>query len=145
VTKEQQEKLIAATKNLVGKPYKYGAGPSEAQNVFDCSSFTQYIFKQVGIKLPRSSILQAADQQGQEIKPNKDFSNLEIGDLLFMRGVVGHYNDELFPDREIYIGHVAIHIGNSEVIHARQRGVIIEKLDDVIREPNYNIVYAKRF
>ncbi len=64
MTKEQQKKLIQVARSLLGKPYRYGAKPEEAPNVFDCSSFTQYVFKQVGIELPRTSIEQAVDPKG---------------------------------------------------------------------------------
>ena len=144
MTREQQIQLVAIAKNLLGKPYRYGATPVEAPNIFDCSSFTQHVFKQIGIELPRSSILQAADSQGKEVTL-ENLSSFEIGDLLFMRGVVGRYNNELFPHRELYIGHVALYIGNDEVIHARQKGVVIERIKDVAREPKYAISYVKRF
>ena len=147
MTKEQITKLLVITKNLIGKPYRYGARPEDAPAVFDCSSFTQYIFKQIGIELPRSAILQAADPQGQEIIPAADFSNLEVGDLLFMRSDRGHYRDELFRGRAIEIGHVVIHVGGGVVINARSKkgGVLQEKLDALVQEPHYNINCIKRF
>ncbi|MDI6821194.1 MAG: C40 family peptidase [Patescibacteria group bacterium] len=147
MTEEQKIKLAKTAKSLIGKPYKYGADLTEAPNSFDCSSFTQYVFKQSGIELPRSSILQAAEQKGKEIIPLKDFSNLEVGDLLFMRSDRGFYYDELFQNRNISIGHVVIYIGENNVIHSKKNkdGVVIEDLNELIKEPNYKIVLAKRF
>jgi len=147
MTEEQKIKLVEISKNLLGKPYHYGAEPKDAPHSFDCSSFTQYIFKQIGIELPRSSILQAAEKKGKEITPKSDFSNLEIGDLLFMRSDRGFYYDELFHGRKIMIGHVAIYLGDDQIIHSRKikNGVVIESLSGLIKEPNYAIVLVKRF
>ena len=51
------DKVIEFAKTLLGKPYVWGAeGPSS----FDCSGYTQYVFKKsVGISLPRVSREQA--------------------------------------------------------------------------------------
>jgi peptidoglycan endopeptidase LytE len=131
----------------VGKPYKYGATPEEAPECFDCSSFIQYVFKQIGIELPRSSILQAADAHGEEIAPNPALSNLEVGDVLFARGRRGHYNDDLFGGRQITIGHVGIYLGNGEIIHSRHKlgGVSIQDLATFTAEPHDCVVMVKRF
>ena len=76
-----------------------------------------------------------------------DFSKLETGDILFMRSTRGYYNDELFSDRKIAIGHVAIYIGDSKIIHARSsiNAVAEQELKDLIKNPNYKIVLVKRF
>lgn len=109
-----RKKLVRVARSLIGKPYKYGAKPEDAPDFFDCSSCMQYLYKQIGIKLPRSSISQAA-----YAKP-KTTGYFKVGDLLFFRGRQGHYNDELFPNEKepLYIGHVAMYIGNGKIIHA---------------------------
>lgn len=147
MTETHKEELVSLARGLVGKPYRYGAVPEEAPNVFDCSSFTQYLFKQIGIELPRSSILQAADQTGTELPSPVTEAALEPGDLIFMRSDRGHYRDELFSGRQMDIGHVAVYLGNGEVVHARSAagGVTIQKLAHLISEPHYAIVLAKRF
>ncbi len=120
-----QEKLLEIARSLIGIPYKYAAKPEDIPKFLDCSSFTQEIYKKIGIEIPRSTILQAATA-GKEVPLNE---NLEIGDLLFFRGSKGHYDDELFSDRKIYIGHVAMYIGNNKIIHAASsKGVIEEGL-----------------
>ena len=143
----KKNQLLKIAKSLINKPYEYGADLKKAPHDFDCSSLTQYIFKGIGIDIPRSSILQAADSQGQEIQMTADFSNLETGDILFMRSTRGYYNDELFSDRKIAIGHVAIYIGDSKIIHARSsiNAVAEQELKDLIKNPNYKIVLVKRF
>lgn len=147
MTDMQKTKLVGLARSLVGKPYKYGATTEEAPDYFDCSSFIQYLFGQIGIELLRSSILQAAAPQGKEIALAHDFSNLETGDLLFARGVIGHYRDELFDEREMYIGHVALYIGDGRIIHTREKlGSIREQLlTEMLAEPKYTIVLVKRF
>lgn len=147
LNQEQKEKIASVAKILVGKPYVYGTGPEKAPNEFDCSSFIQYLYKQVGILLPRSTILQAGDKQGTEVKVSPDYSNLEPGDLLFMRGNQGYYNDNFFPNREIYIGHIAIYVGNGEIVHAKESvgHVVLQKLSDLVSTPKSAIVLAKRY
>lgn len=70
--KAQKALRVAHAKR--GKPYRYGAaGP----NAFDCSGFTQYVYKKAGKKLPRT----AAQQYGAtwHIKKAKRLP----GDLVF--------------------------------------------------------------
>lgn len=143
----KKDQLLKIAKSLINKPYKYGAALDEAPHVFDCSSLTQHIFKEIGIDIPRSSVLQAADSRGQEIQMTANFSNLETGDLLFMRSTRGYYNDELFSDRKIAIGHVAIYIDDNKIIHARSsiNAVAEQELQDLTKDPNYKIVLVKRF
>lgn len=147
MTQEQKTMLVEISKSLVGKPYQYGSGPEKAPEIFDCSSFTQYVFQQIGIQIPRSSILQAADTNGQEIPVDTVVSKLEVGDLLFMRSDRGNYYDELFGNRKIQIGHVVLYIGNGEIIQARKKagGVVIEALGTFVQEPNCETVFIKRF
>ena len=105
-------KLIATAKSLAGRPYKYGAKPSEAPRYFDCSGFIQYIYNVIGIKLPRSAIEQAAI--GREIKNRK---TLLAGDLIFLHGKSGHYNKK-FP---MGVGHAVMYLGDKKVIHASSK------------------------
>jgi len=143
MTEDQKTKLIARAKELIGVPYKYGAAPEEAPNAFDCSSFIQYLFKGIGIELPRSALLQAGDPHGTEIPLDADF---EQGDLLFMRGHVGHYKDSLFGGRKMDIGHAAICMGEGTVVHAKGGvGVVKQPLTELVADPEYAIVYAKRY
>ena len=146
MTIEQQERIVALARSLLGKPYKYGAKSEEAPDCFDCSSFTQYLMGQAGIDIPRSSILQAADPNGTEIVPAADFSNLEPGDLLFMRGTRGFYRDWMFPGREIYIGHVGIYAGNGKIFHTREskNGIAEQELNELLQDRKYAIVFVRR-
>lgn len=107
------EKLIKIAKGLVGRPYKYGAKMKDAPRFFDCSLFTQYIFKQVGVELPRTAIEQA--MVGKKIP----FSKIKEGDIVFMKGEIGRYN-KYFPAG---VGHEGIYIGGGKVIHASRKRI----------------------
>lgn len=137
---EKRAKLIKIAKSLIGKPYKYGIKPEEAPDYFDCSTFTQYVYKKIGVKLPRSSILQAT--QGREIQLEDGEWYLGVGDLLFFRGTKGHYDDSLFPASYVYIGHVALYIGDGKIIHANSKTKSVAEMD--FREIKEPIVIVKR-
>lgn len=140
---EKIAKLIELAKAKIGTPYAYGAASGDSET-FDCSSFIQYLFKQIGLELPRSAILQAGQTTGLELAPDQP-EKFQPGDLIFFRGDRGHYNDEFFQGRPIDIGHVALIIGPDEIIHAKgDRGVIQQKLSELIADPHYKIVFAKR-
>jgi len=135
MAEELKEKLLEIAKGLLGKPYKYGARPEEAPNYFDCSLFVQYVFGQIGIKIPRSTIEQA-EFAGKKVE---ELSQIKEGDLIFIRGESGHYN-KTFPEG---IGHVALYLGDGKVIHATSKRIShepiieigevrIDKLDELI-------------
>ncbi len=149
---EKVKRLVEIARSFIGTPYKYGAynqaDNGEKPDGFDCSSFSQYLFKQIGIEIPRSSILQAASELGEEIPADQ----IQPGDILFFEGTKGHYHHKLFPGRKIYIGHLAIYTGNGNIIHAADnpelnsilKGVVEHKLE-LLSRPDYDIVMAKRF
>ncbi|MFL6559016.1 MAG: C40 family peptidase, partial [Bacillus sp. (in: firmicutes)] len=99
--------LIAAAKQYLGVPYVWGGSSPSG---FDCSGFTQYVYRYVGISLPRVS----RDQQdvGTRISPD----DVQKGDLVF-RGNPAY--------------HVGIYIGGGKYIHAPQTG-------DVVKIATYN-------
>lgn len=97
--------VIATGKKYLGVPYKFGA-KSGITSAFDCSSFTQYVFKKNGISLPRSSKQQA--KSGTYVSK----SNLKPGDLVFSD-----------TNRDGIINHVSIYIGNDKLLHTYRVGV----------------------
>ena len=136
-----QQKLLEIAQSLIGIPYKYAAKPKDIPKFLDCSSFTQYVYKQIGIDMPRSTLLQAA-HAGREIELT---TKLEVGDLLFFRGSKGHYDDSLFPKKEIYIGHVALYAGDNKAIHGdSQKSAIEETLLENIIQRKGPVVIVKR-
>ncbi|MFQ5584494.1 MAG: NlpC/P60 family protein, partial [Calditrichia bacterium] len=116
-----QEKLrwsiVKTAENMMGIPYLWG-GNSRKGN--DCSGFTQTVFRANGIRLLRDARQQA--MEGKEIIPDKNFSNVLPGDLLFFGS----------GDR---ITHVGISLGGAEFIH-QSGDVHINSLDP--RAANYS-------
>lgn len=84
-------------KEFLGNPYVWG-GTSLTKGT-DCSGFVMRVFQKYGVKLPRNSRAQA--NSGTTIK----VSEAKPGDLIFYA-------------RGKTINHVAIYIGNGQVIHA---------------------------
>jgi peptidoglycan DL-endopeptidase LytE len=139
---KQKKRLVYFAKKHLGKPYVFGASLSDAPKKFDCSSFVLYLYKRIGITLPRTALDQASI--GEKIEPKKEI--LEIGDLLFFKGGWGHYN----PEYPMGIGHVGIYVGNGKVINARskeiegkEKGIVIEEDVGTFIDRN-DFVVAKR-
>lgn len=109
-----REKFVEAAKQLVGKPYEYGAvGPDS----FDCSGFIFYTAREsVKIQLPRTA---KAIYSYVRIVPEE---KREIGDLLFFN-----------TSSTETINHVGIYIGNNQFISAisdgENTGVIVSSLN----------------
>lgn len=108
--------VVATAKNYIGSKYVYGAtGP----NSFDCSGFTQYVFKLHGVSLNRTAAAQYSN--GVAV----DRANLQPGDLV-MFGKSG-------------INHVGIYIGGGKIVHAANpsRGVTIDTITSGYYNNNY--------
>lgn len=89
--------LVQYAKQFVGNPYVWGG--TSLTNGADCSGFTLSIFKKYGVSLPHHAASQA--QLGTKV----DYSSAQPGDLVFYA-------------KNGRINHVAIYIGNGQVIHA---------------------------
>lgn len=120
------KRLAATARQQLGRPYVYGAWTQEAPLRFDCSSFTQFCYKAVGIDLPRIAIAQA--RLGRRVGKG---AARRAGDLIFLSGREGRY-DRYFPEG---IGHVILVTGPDEVIHARSRKRGGRETGAVTREP----------
>lgn len=107
---EKSKELINYGEKYIGTPYLYGAVPYMT-NAFDCSSFTQYVFDNFNISLPRTSF----DQATEGTKVAKGY--LSMGDLVF------------FKTNGSSISHVAIYAGNNKILHSANKGVEISDLD----------------
>jgi cell wall-associated NlpC family hydrolase len=102
--------LISEGKQYIGTPYKFGA-PAGVTYAFDCSSFTQFLFKGLDVDLPRTSSAQAT--VGETVKKGY----LSMGDLVF------------FNTNGKSISHVAIYAGNNKIIHSStSKGVTVSSL-----------------
>lgn len=92
-------KVVEYARQYLG--YKYVSGGTSPSTGFDCSGFTQYVYKHFGISLNRSSLAQKSN--GIEVKED----DLQPGDLVLFNN-----------DANTRIGHVGIYIGDGDFIHA---------------------------
>lgn len=87
--------VVAIAMRYIGTPYVHGGSTPAG---FDCSGFTQYVYAQVGVSLPRSS---GAQRGAGRVVPA---SEARPGDLIW------------------WPGHVGIYLGNGQHIAARNPG-----------------------
>ena len=106
------DRLIATAKQYLGVPYKWG-GTNPAVGL-DCSGFTQLVYRQNGISLPRV----AQDQQDVGTRV-ASLADAKPGDLLF------------FGDPAT---HVTMYLGDNKMIHAPRTGRDVS-IDTVYRTP----------
>ena len=106
-----QMEICEYARQFVGNPYRWGG--TSLTNGADCSGFTLSVYANYGVSLPHSSKAQA--NCGTRI----DLSELQPGDLVFYGGKNIH--------------HVAMYIGNGQVVHAQSTNTGI-----VVSSMNYN-------
>lgn len=116
----ERTSIIKEAEKHIGKPYVWGAiGPDS----FDCSGYTQYVFKHsINFSLQRT----AEQQRQQLISSGKEISKTDMskwkpGDLMFF----GNHGEA---------EHVAIYYGNGKVIHS---------IGDKVQINNYNSLIDK--
>lgn len=116
---KQGNEVVKYAQSLLGCKYVYGGTTTSG---FDCSGFTQYIYKHFGVTLNRTAAAQYSN--------GTTVTNLQSGDLV-MFGKSG-------------INHVGIYIGGNTFIHAANpgRGVTTDTLASGYYKVNY--VGAKR-
>ena len=101
---QKASQIVAYALSLQGKPYVYGAtGP----NSFDCSGFTQYVYRKHGISLSRTTFTQVNEGRAVSV------GNAQPGDLVF-------FGSSSSPH------HVGIYIGNGNYVHAPQTGDVVK-------------------
>ena len=113
--------VVTQAKKLLGIKCVYGGTTTSG---FDCSGFTSYVYKKLGINLNRT----AAAQYSHGTAVSK--SNLQPGDLVFFAGTGGQGR----------ITHVGIYIGNRSMISATSSAGI--KIDNIDTNPYWNPRYA---
>ena len=103
-----QMEICEYARQFVGNPYRWG-GTSLTKGA-DCSGFTLSVYAKYGVSLPHSSKAQA--NCGTKIS----LSELQPGDLVFYGGKNIH--------------HVAMYIGNGQVVHAQSEktGIVISNM-----------------
>ena len=101
-TRAPRSEVVNIAKRYLGAPYQWAAsGP----NRFDCSGFTMFVYRQVGVSLPHSSRAQIGC--GQRVSR----SQLQPGDLVFFGSPIHH---------------VGIYVGGGMYIHAPRTGDVVK-------------------
>lgn len=121
-----RSRIVNYALKFLGNPYVWGG--TSLTNGADCSGFTLSVYKNFGITLPHYSGSQA--QMGTAVKS----TNMRPGDLIFYGNSSGTIN------------HVAMYIGNGQIVHAasRRSGIKISswnyrtplKIRDIIGDRN---------
>lgn len=107
-------KIVTEAKNHFGKSYEWGAtGP----DTFDCSGFTQYVMKQVGVSIERT-----ADDQLHEFSSWIKLNNLQPGDIMYFREQGSSVNSTTAT-------HCGIYSGNNKWIHAPETGDVVKEVE----------------
>jgi len=97
-----RSEVVSIAKQYLGAPYRWGAsGP----NSFDCSGFTMFVYRQVGVSLPHSS--RAQINSGERVSK----ADLKPGDLVFFGSPIHH---------------VGIYVGGGMYIHAPRTGDVVK-------------------
>lgn len=104
VDRTSNEALIEYAKQFIGLPYVYGGSTPAG---FDCSGFVQYVFKQFGTNLSRTTYTQV--NEGTYVSRDQ----LQMGDLVFFA-----------PGGNI--NHVGIYISDGNFIHSTHTGDVLK-------------------
>ncbi len=107
------QQLVNYSMNYLGVPYVWGGTTTSG---FDCSGFTQYVFRQFGYELYR-----VAESQMLYNGATVNKSELQVGDLVFFANT--------YASNEAAT-HVGIYIGGNQFIHAASGGVKITDLSN---------------
>ncbi|MHC5249209.1 C40 family peptidase [Enterococcus sp. LJL90] len=111
-----QTKIVQVAEAQLGKPYVSGA---QGPNSFDCGGLVKYVYKQaVNIELPMGTYNQ--EKYGRDVS----MSALQPGDLLFYGNRGSTY-------------HVAIYVGNNQMIYAPQPGQKVKRTSLTYYYPSF--------
>jgi len=115
--------VVDRAKKELGDMYGWGAtGPDK----FDCSGLSQYVYKQFGVKLPRT-----AAQQFKAGTP-VELGQLMPGDLVFFNGYKGKNG----------VGHVGIYAGGGKMVEAPKKNTRV-RISDMANRKDY--IGARRY
>lgn len=111
------DKIISRAYSLKGIPYEWGGTTT---NGFDCSGFVQYVFRSVGISLPRTA------EEQYKVGTPVSRSELKPGDLVFFQTYKPGASDV-----RIYIG------GGKTIGSSTSDGVAIHSLSESYWNKHY--------
>jgi cell wall-associated NlpC family hydrolase len=103
--RDKASDMVMSAMNFLGVRYRRGG--NSAEQGFDCSGFTRYVFEHsLGLVLPRRADQQAKDSTLLAVKKEE----LKPGDLVF------------FNTMRRAFSHVGIYVGEGKFIHAPRAG-----------------------
>ena len=109
--------IVDTALSYVGKlKYVFGSDNIEG-GTGDCSSYTEYVFKQNGYNIGADT----SAQYTQGVPVNKD--DLQPGDLVFFKGT---YNSGKIDG----VSHVGIYVGDSNFVDLGSKGCSVRSLND---------------
>lgn len=118
-TMELKSQIVTLSQKYIGVPYRLGGTTPRA---FDCSGYTQYVYREAGISINRTVATQLQD--GVIIAKE----DLEPGDLVIFSNTGGRG----------FASHVGIYLGNGKMIHASEtKGITIADLDSAYFAQHY--------
>jgi cell wall-associated NlpC family hydrolase len=103
------QEVVNEAAQMEGVPYQWGG---TTPGGFDCSGLVQYVYRQLGVELPRTSEEQAT--VGTQVA---SLSDAQPGDLIFFAGSDG---TAAAP------GHVGIYMGDGQMIDAPHTGTTVQ-------------------
>ncbi len=111
--RDRATELVMASMNFLG--VRYQRGGNDADQGFDCSGFTRYVFEHsLGLVLPRRADEQARQAGLLSVGKNE----LKPGDLVF------------FNTMRRAFSHVGIYVGEGKFIHAPRSGAEV-RIEDM--------------
>ena len=123
------EQVVATARDYLGVPYLWGGTSTKG---FDCSGFTQIVYRMNNYSLPRDSSQQV--HYGRPVALEDDFTHLLPGDLLF------------FGPRPERITHVALYLGGKRYIHSSGQVHIasLDPADELYNDYRYTTLRTAR-
>ena len=103
VSSRTAQRAVNTGDDYVGVPYVWGGSTPRG---FDCSGFVQYVYRENGVALPRTSRQMAHAGLALPV----DVRDLREGDLMLFRG------------RNGVINHVALYAGGNQILHSSSSG-----------------------
>ena len=103
VSSRTAQRAVDTGDEYVGVPYVWGGTTPRG---FDCSGFVQYVYRENGVGLPRTS----RQMRHAGVAVSAKISSLREGDLMLFRG------------RKGVINHVALYAGGNQILHSSSSG-----------------------